>query len=323
MHRETKIFDPRDATTGSVGAELLDPTVVRRDGQWCMFLAGQAGGFGATDIYLATLPVGAPLSASGWIVKKDSSGALVPVAGRRRSAPWDGRGGRHCPSYVKGLDPRTGKWVERIYYAGAAENLWGPYAIGYLEFDGEQWIDQSAPVFAAAEDWERHSVYEPNLVFHSGRWRMWYVAGSNHEDYLVHGYAESEDGITGWSKHRQFAPADMKMFDFCVRSRGSGFEAVFSRVWVKEGPAPPETGLWWCRATQPSGKLSDWGDPIQIMTAEDRGWHSGPWKPSFEYSDHGSAHVFFDGMYRTDDPGPFPFAFTLGCAEVNLSDIAR
>jgi hypothetical protein len=28
--------------------------------------------------------------------------------------------------------------------------------------------------------------------------------------------------------------------------------------------------------------------------------------------------VFFNGMYRTGDPGPFPFAFTLGCFHVDL-----
>ena len=30
------------------------------------------------------------------------------------------------------------------------------------------------------------------------------------------------------------------------------------------------------------------------------------------------ALVFFDGMYGTGDPGPFPFAFTLGCVDVYL-----
>jgi hypothetical protein len=33
----------------------------------------------------------------------------------------DGKGGRHCPSYVKGWEPTKGEWVERIYYAGAAD----------------------------------------------------------------------------------------------------------------------------------------------------------------------------------------------------------
>jgi hypothetical protein len=211
--------------------------------------------------------------------------------------------------------------VERIYYAGAAENLWGPYTIGFLEFDGEAWRDQREPVFTANEDWEHGSVYEPNLIYHDGKWKMWYVAGSNQEDHLVHGYAESEDGETGWSSHLVFAPPEMKMFDFCVRQRGESFDAIFARVWVGGGAPPLATGLWWCRADTPSSLLSEWSEPIQIMTAEDRGWHSGPWKPSFELqSDRGErALVFFDGGYRTSDPGPFPFAFTLGCAEVHLA----
>ena len=54
------------------------------------------------------------------------------------------------------------------------------------------------------------------------------------------------------------------------------------------------------------------------MTADDRGWHSGPWKPSFQFDEQtpNRAIVFFDGLYRTNDPGPFPFAFTLGCFNV-------
>jgi hypothetical protein len=55
------------------------------------------------------------------------------------------------------------------------------------------------------------------------------------------------------------------------------------------------------------------------MTAEDRGWHSGPWKPSAHYSD---AHpdrlfVFFDGLYlRPGSTDAFAFEFTLGCLEI-------
>ena len=256
---------------------------------------------------------------SAWKLTRDAAGELLPVANRRLSHPWDGNGGRHCPSYVKGWDPRQGAWVERIYYAGAAENLWGPYAIGFLQWDVDQWIDQPQPVFAANEEWEHGSVYEPNLIYHEGKWKMWYVAGSNHENYLVQGYAESADGSTGWSKHALFAEPEMKMFDFCVRPRKDSFDAVFSRVWVGGSPAPAGTGLWWCCAGQPSGKLSEWSEPIQIMTAEDRGWHSGPWKPSFHFQegDRERLLVFFDGSYRTSDPGPFPFAFTLGCLEID------
>ena len=119
-----------------------------------------------------------------------------------------------------------------------------------------------------------------------------------------------------------FAPAELKMFDFCVRQRASGCDAIFARVWLKDGP-PPETGLWWCRAAKPSGTLSDWSQPVQIMGAEDRGWHSGPWKPSLAFDPENSdrAFVFFDGLYRTTDPGPFPFAFTLGCLEISISGL--
>ena len=317
---EIKIFDPRDCTSGSGGTELLDASVVQRNEQWWMYLAGQVGGYGATDIFSASLPPRVSLSATGWRLTHNAGGALAPLAGRRFSSAWDGKGGRHCPSYVKGWDPRKDTSVERIYYAGAAESLWGPYRIGFLQWDGENWRDQPEPVFAASEEWEHESVYEPNLIYHDGRFKMWYVAGSNQGDYLVQGYAESEDGNSGWSKHQVFAPPEMKMFDFCVRQRGDAFDAIFARVWVKGGTPPPETGLWWCRAKKPSGRLSEWTEPIQIMTAEDRGWHSGPWKPSLQFDPQNGerALVFFDGLYRTSDPGPFPFAFTLGCLAIDL-----
>lgn len=318
--KQSKIFDPRDPLTAAYGSELLDASVVKRGGQWWMVVAGQAKGYGATDLYSAELPKGASLSAEGWKPIRDAAGQLTPVSARKRSTSWDGDGGRHCPSYVRGWDPEKGAWVERIYYAGAADNLWGPYTIGFLEWDGEQWQDQPEPAFVANEAWEHGSVYEPNLIYHDGKWKMWYVAGSNHEDYLLHGYAESADGKKDWSQHAVFAPPEMKMFDFCVRERAGAFEAIFARVWMGKGDMPSETGLWWCRAQKPSGTFSDWTEPIQIMTGEDCGWHGGPWKPSLQFAGDtgGRGFVFFDGSYRTSDPGPFPFAFTLGCAEVEL-----
>jgi hypothetical protein len=319
VRTESKILDPRDPNTISGGAELLDASVVRRGDRWWMYLAGQAAGYGPTEIYSASLDSGAPLSATGLTLSRDAGGQLIALADHRASGPWDSNGGRHCPAYVKGWNPHKQAWVERIYYAGAAQDLWGPYTIGFLEWDGKTWVDQPEPVFIANEDWERGSVYEPNLIYHDGTWKMWYVAGSNQADYLVQGYAESEDGCTGWTKHEIFAPSDMRMFDFCVRQRLGAFDAVFARVWVSEGTPPSETGLWWCCAETPSGRLSDWGEPVQIMTAEDRGWHSGPWKPSLAFDDPNGkrAFVFFDGLYRTSDPGPFPFAFTLGCLEMS------
>jgi hypothetical protein len=317
---ETKIFDPRDPSSASNGAELTDATVVRRGNQWWMYLGGQAAGYGPTQLYSAALPVGAPLSATGWSLARNFAGVLIPLAGHHASAAWDAKGGRHCPSYVKGIDPHTGKSVERIYYAGAAENLWGPYTIGYLEWSGSEWIDQPSPAFTATQDWEHGSVYEPNLIYADGKWKMWYVAGSNFENYLIHGYTESEDGRTNWSEPKIFAPEEMKLFDFCVSRHKGSYEAVFSRVWLAGTPPPSETGLWWCHCDKPSSNLSDWSEPVQIMNAEDKGWRTGPWKPSFAHNplNPSQAFVFFDGAYRTDDPGPFPFAFTTGCVELDL-----
>jgi len=48
----------------------------------------------------------------------------------------------------------------------------GPYTIGFLEWDEEQWQDQPEPAFGASEDWENGGVYEPNLVYHDGKWKM-------------------------------------------------------------------------------------------------------------------------------------------------------
>jgi len=100
---EVKIFDPHDASMNLAGAEVLDPTVVKRANQWWMYLAGQAHGYGSTDIYSASLPPEAPLSSTGWILTRTPAEDLQAVAPRNLSRPWDGKGGRHCPSFVKGM----------------------------------------------------------------------------------------------------------------------------------------------------------------------------------------------------------------------------
>ena len=109
------------------------------------------------------------------------------------------------------------------------------------------------------------------------------------------------------------------MFDFCVAKTKWGYEAVFSKVCLGKTTPPPDTGLWWCQADIPSYDFSKWSRPRQIMTAEDRGWHTGPWKPSFQYAETMPQRmvVFFDGIYKTAPSGPFPYAFTLGCLETD------
>lgn len=331
--QETKIFDPADGFAPITDlAEITDPTVGKRGDRWCMFAAGQLRGQHAQHLFSASLPAGAPLSAQGWQLTPlpGDPTKIALLATHERSRAWDGAGGRHCPSWVRGWDPHRNAWVERIYYANSASNPWGPYTIAYLEWDGTQWLDQPEPAFIATEEWEHGSAFEPNLIYADGQWKMWYVAGSNLEDYIAHGFAESPDGRTGWSQHRIFAAPEEKLFDFCVAKTARGYEAVFAKVWLGQTPAPPETGLWWCSADAPHGQLSAWSQPIQIMTAEDKGWRTGPWKPSIAFDESSPESkpgestpsrlfVFFDGIYRTADPGPFPFAFTLGCAELDRS----
>lgn len=325
---KTKIFDPADGflPLTNVG-NVTDSTVVKRNGQFWMYLAGTVIDKPGIHLFSASLPQGAPLAAKGWILTPDANEPrkIALLAAHNASSSWDLKGGRHCPSYVRGWDPERGEWVERIYYAGGAEQVWGPYAIGYVEWNGTKWVDQPSPIFRAEEDWEHGSVYEPNLIYTDGKWKMWYVAGSNHEDYIVHGYAESPDGRTNWTKHKIFAQPEMKLFDVRPIQTSNGYEAVFARVWLAPSQASAETGLWWCRCDRPSSELSDWSEPIQIMNADNHGWHSGPWKPSFHYSESEPNHIliFFDGIYRKDEPGPFPFAFTLGCIELEWSETGK
>jgi hypothetical protein len=314
---ETKIFDPADGFAPLTDVYVAtDSTVVKRGDTWWMYLAGKVNGREGIQLFSASLPQGAPLAAIGWRLIPDSEDEtkVAMLAGQENSKNWDLKGGRHCPSYVKGWDPERQVWVERIYYAGGAENVWGPYAIGYLEWDGGRWIDQPEPVFAAKEEWERGSVYEPNLVYADGKWKMWYVAGSNQQDYIVQGFAESDDG-RNWKQHIIFSSSEQKVFDFHVISRPGGYEAVFSRVWLGEGIPPEKTGLWWCCSKTASANAADWSELVQIMTAEDKGWHTGPWKPSVQYAegDPGRMFVFFDGAYKRTEISGFPFVFTLGC----------
>jgi hypothetical protein len=320
--RETKIFDPADGFAPFVNPWVAtDATVARRGKRWWMYLAGKLVDHETIEMFSASLPDGAPLSATGWALTADPARPthVGLLAGHEASARWDLKGGRHCPSYVEGIDPHTGRRVERLYYAGGADEVWGPYAIGYLEWDGERWVDQPEPAFVAEEPWERGSVYEPNLVYYDGRWRLWYVAGSNREDYLVPGFSESEDGRGGWSRHTIVFQPEEKVFAFAVTPTARGFEAVFSRVWLAAGVPPANTGLWWCEAKAPSADPADWSTPVQIMTGEDRGWHAGPWKPCLRdgEADPRRMFVFFGGQYTVPGRAGFPYVFTLGCLEMD------
>jgi hypothetical protein len=261
---KSKIFDPADGFYPLTDpGNVTDCTVTKRNGQWWMYLAGTVIGRPGIHLFSAFLPPGVPLSAAGWRLTPDPNdpSKIGLLASNEASASWDLKGGRHCPLYVRGWDPDRGTWVERIYYAGGAEQVWGPYTIGHIEWDGAKWLDQPGPVFQAEEEWERGSVCEPNLVYADGKWKMWYVAGSNQQDYIVHGFSESPDGRTNWRKHSVFAPPEFKLFDFRPTQTTTGWEAVFSRVWLGESEPSAETGLWWSKCDHLFSQLSGWTDP--------------------------------------------------------------
>jgi hypothetical protein len=314
MATHTRIFDAGKGYGSFTSLRtLVDCTVVQRQGRWWMFVCGVEKAAREIHLYSASLPQGAPLSAAGWALTADEKDSTRPalLAGKMRSYWWDGAGGRHCPSYVQGWDPERNALVERIYYAGAARDFMGPYAIGYVEWDGERWMDQSAPAFTANEYWERGSVYEPNLIYHDRKWKMWYVAGANQDDYLVQGYAESPDGRTGWSHHRMVSAPEEKVFDFCVVPVGNGFEALVARVNVGKTELP-ETGLWWRRATDPLPNIADWSEPVRLSGP-------GPWKPVLRYggSDPKKMFVFYDDQYPNTSGFGMPIHFTLNCLEID------
>ena len=106
------------------------------------------------------------------------------------------------------------------------------------------------------------------------------------------------------------------MFDFCVR-RAAVRSTPSLREFGSEKAAAGRDRIVVVPRRNPSGVLSDWSPPVQIMTAEDRGWHRGPWKPSLEFEGESKPRIcLLRRPYRTTDPGPFPFAFTLGCLEL-------
>ena len=311
---------------------LTDSTVVKRGNQWWLYLAGFDQKRRILNLWSASLPAGKPLDSSGWsitTVPNDPQSAIELVAPSEPGS-WNGSGGRHCPSYVHGWDPAlnggAGGWQERIYYAGSAGGFAGPYSIGFLAWNGERWVEhEGGPVFPAAEPWESNSVYEPNLIYHKRKWCMWYCAGPDASNDVVHGYAESSDGRTNWNRHI-FWPATDNVFDQAILAGNGRFEAVLAGRSLSGKPTP-HLGLWWTHARAPSADRAAWSQPVQLLNPFDgTPWHDiGVWKPSIQYSDTDPKRlfVFFDGAGKISaeaagsNPGR-PFELALGCLECVL-----
>jgi len=104
--KETKLFDPQNGQAGA-GTEVLDATVVKRGDQWWMYLAGQKGGYGATQIFSASLDPGASLSGHKWKLTLDEAGELAPLGEQSASYAWDGNGGGGIRTSSTGLSEST------------------------------------------------------------------------------------------------------------------------------------------------------------------------------------------------------------------------
>ena len=336
---KVKVFDPTDGTGMGAVKNIGPPqdvTLIRRGNQWQMY-CGARNKERRLSVYSATLPPGAPLSATGWTITTvpgdpTTAAMLIPDVPVEQTAAWDYR--RHNSSYVRGWDPDLnggqGGWEERLYYTGDSALKLNSYAIGYFAWNGSDWVRRDAPVMTPTEPWESPEgtfagVYEPNVIYHRGKWRMWYVIGPpDAEQRMAHGYAESRDGRT-WTGKRIYWPIEENIFDNQVLSvrrhgRGSrvGFEACFARFGLSLTPEPG-WGLFWQHAPHPFDEPRKWSEPQQLVDAADgTPWHAaGVWTPSLHYSDADPerAFVFFNGGYST---ATFPPAFTLGCVECRL-----
>ena len=157
---------------------------------------GTSDGYGATAAIYSVAPLRREnaIGHSAGMLLGTLRENLCQSRGGDLARRWDGNGG--------GTAPRTSRDGTHARPSGSnvsttpvQRRIYGDrIPLAFSNGMASRWLDQPEPVFTATEDWERGSVYEPNVLYHDGKWKMWYVAGSNQHDYLVQGYAESEDG---------------------------------------------------------------------------------------------------------------------------------
>jgi hypothetical protein len=106
------------------------------------------------------------------------------------------------------------------------------------------------------------------------------------------GYAESPDGVTGWTGRRIVA-ADGE-FDAAVAHSGPAFDLVTAKHPLTGAPGAGD-GVWWTQTKV----LGDWPEPVQLVSTIDGApWHrDGVWKPSV-VREGNDLVVFFNGSRR-------------------------
>ena len=94
LNRETKIFDPADGFAPITDVFILtDATVTKRDDRWWMYLAGRAQNRESIELFSASLPPGAPLAATGWILtaNQNDKTKIADLADHEASKAWDSK----------------------------------------------------------------------------------------------------------------------------------------------------------------------------------------------------------------------------------------
>lgn len=299
-----------DHSAGLTGLRNLDtvadPSVTRRGGRPWMVLGGMHGDERTIQLYAAQ----ADTPGGTWRIRTQADDPELAVRLSEPAPPdaWDATG-YHCPCYVRGTDD-DGAVVERIYYASSSSwtSLYGPYLIGFLQHDGEEWKRHPEPVFAASEPWQRGTVLEPHVDYRNGRWRMRYTTGLADGTRSATATVDSPDGIGGW---RQVAGPDGNRFDTFVIEDGARSDTIFARQ-PPDANLQADDGLWYVPGS-PDGSA---GTARHFLkTTDGTPWHNaGAWKPT-ALADGDDLVVFFTAAQRNPSV-PFP---ALGIGSLRLT----
>jgi hypothetical protein len=297
-----------------------DPDVHWIDDRWWMFF-GAAHTDEKVNLFSASLPPGAPITSTDWTITTDPAdpSRAVPLVAH----PAAGRFNEwlHTPSYVRGVEPRTGATIERIYYTasrartGRGGAMDREFTIGALERSATGWRPLDKPVLVGTT--QRPQVLEPKAGYWDGRWRIWYMNTPKAVDESVQPdnrieYVESEDGLGGWSPPVVLLDDDLHHHDAAVaRVNDVYVMVVASAPNLYDEPDYPPQGLWLLTSRTPSGDRADWtAEPLPILTGDGAPeWYAGAIYSPFIVAGNDAVHVFFTGARR---PGPDPYVLSIG-----------
>jgi hypothetical protein len=281
-------------------ANVADPSVTRLDDGYWMVLGALDPTTHVIDLFSAE----SGRATDGWriVTEPGDPGLALRIADRPEAGGWDATG-YHCPCHVAGAD-LDGEPVERIYYASSATwSFYGPYQIGFLEWDGQTWRRYPEPVFSASRAWELGTVLEPQVRYANGRWLMHYTAGIGADaPRATTALVASMDGIGDW---QPIGAPEPDRFDTVTL----GAREIVARHPL-DGAFTRNDGLW----------LFGQHKPWQILrTTDGTDWHAlGAWKPTALVADN-ELVVFYTAMGRSS-AGPVPL-FGIGCAAVSLEGL--